>query len=195
MFGCISAVVLRGGVPTHSASPLVGEGLSFQAISWAIEHSRHNAGTLLVLLVVAHHINHGTDCAWPSIATIAKESRLSERQVQYSLKVLEESGELTVARGTGRKHTNLYSMPQIRVQSTSPFIGKGANGDTKGCRLEQERVKPTAPEQYLTGIKDNSTLRWEIINQAIQETEANHSRDKKSASELIAERFAQAGIQ
>lgn len=80
--------------------------------------SVHSGGPLLVLLAIADFAND-EGVAYPSIETLAKKSRLSERSVQYAITALRESGELDVKYGAGPHGSNVY---QVRVQ-----ILRGAN--------------------------------------------------------------------
>jgi hypothetical protein len=71
------------------------------------EYSKVGGTDLLVLLSIADFAND-TGAAWPSISTIARKSRISDRQTKRVIKQLEEAGELGVERGTGPKRTNTY---------------------------------------------------------------------------------------
>jgi hypothetical protein len=90
--------------------------MSFEAISWAIEHSRARGAAYTALLVVAHH--HNGKAAWPSVKTIAREARISLRQAQRALAKLERSGELSRRRGAGPQGSDLYTLPLVNGQRT-----------------------------------------------------------------------------
>lgn len=64
------------------------------------KHSQADHGALLVLLAIADFADANGE-AFPSIATLASKSRLSERKVQLALKELETLGELSIEQGTG----------------------------------------------------------------------------------------------
>lgn len=66
------------------------------------DRSTHSGGELLVLLALADYA--GEDgVAWPSVRTLARKSRLKERQVQYCLRSLAASGEIEIlSLGSGR---------------------------------------------------------------------------------------------
>jgi|SRR5208283_31130 len=88
--------------------------MSVQAMSWVIDNSEHKLGSLLVLLMIANHAkSDGTD-AWPSVRTIARESRLSETQTHRCIRKLQRSRELAVEVGGGPHGTNLYHLPKFR---------------------------------------------------------------------------------
>jgi hypothetical protein len=52
----------------------------------------------LVLLALADYAND-QGMAWPSIASLAQKCRLSERQTQRILRILEKDGEIIIRKG------------------------------------------------------------------------------------------------
>lgn len=100
--------------------------MSVQAISWVIDQSKHKGNTFVVLLMIANHARSDGSGAWPSIHTIAKESRLADRTVQRCIKRLTRawSGvkgwqgappELKVLVGKGPYGSNLYDIPGVKL--------------------------------------------------------------------------------
>jgi len=71
------------------------------------EDSVHNGSKLLLMLALADHASEDGVC-WPGIASLSRKVRLGERYVMKLLPLLEESGELYIARKMGRGNTNLY---------------------------------------------------------------------------------------
>jgi hypothetical protein len=72
--------------------------------------------------------------AYPSRAQIAEHTGIDQRHVVRAVKTLEESGWLSVIRGTGRGHSNEYRINLERVAYAPRF------GDRKGGKSEPERV-------------------------------------------------------
>lgn len=107
-----------------------------QAISWVIKNSKSIRGCRLVLLLIANYAKDNGTGAWPSLRTLAKQTRLSERQVRYCLRRLEKSGELHTQREKGPYGTNLYSFPKMggtRLPRGGQLeAGTGAICDTRG---------------------------------------------------------------
>ena len=98
--------------------------MSWDAVSYVVEHSRHKGGELLVLMLVANHAgSDGWEC-WPSVGLLAKESRLTERQVRRCLRSLEASGEVRSTMQGGPHGANLYQV-----------VGQPALEDRKSTRL------------------------------------------------------------
>lgn len=66
----------------------------------------------IVYIVIRKHLNQEKQTAFPGMATIARESRISKSQVLRAVKGLEEKGLLVVKRQTTKyneKKTNIYS--------------------------------------------------------------------------------------
>jgi hypothetical protein len=96
----------------------------------------------LVLISLAEHANKKSGgVAWPSVATIAEESDLSVRQVQYHLRELEAAGWLSPVGNTcgGRGRSTRYQLNIARMRAA-----RLAKGEAHCTVSETERVKPTA---------------------------------------------------
>lgn len=108
------------------------------------EKSQASGTELLLLLAIADFANQD-GLAYPSVPTLAKKIRMSERNTHYLLRKLEATRELKIERNAGPKGCNLFRVQSLQgailagVQSTSEG---GATGSAKG-------VQPTAPEPSL----------------------------------------------
>lgn len=91
--------------------------MSVQAQTWVFEFSQAKYGDRLVLLSIANHADARGDNAWPAIATIAREARLSTRQVRRALLHLVRLGELKLISGKESYKTNLYHLPKMAQSS------------------------------------------------------------------------------
>lgn len=107
--------------------------MSVQAMSYVWKNSQWGGSPLLVLLALADHMNAEGFGAWTSVASIGKQTRLSERNVHYILRKLQESGELAIDVGGGPKRCNAYSLPGM-VQSLHPRSGRGVQ--TSAVRVQ-----------------------------------------------------------
>ena len=85
--------------------------MSVQAISWVIEKSVHKASPFVLLLILANHAHSDGTGAYPSVETLAREARISERHVFRLVRKLCKSGELRVEKYGSPYGTNLYSLP------------------------------------------------------------------------------------
>jgi hypothetical protein len=80
--------------------------MSVQATSYVIEHSKQKGSALLLLIMIANHAHSDGSNAFPSVETLAKECRMSVRQIIRLVSELEASGELVVERSAGRNAHN-----------------------------------------------------------------------------------------
>ena len=83
-------------------------GMSIKVMDWVWEHSRHKGSDLLLLLAIADHAHDDGDGAYPSIETLARKIRMSERHTSRMIQELVQSGELAVKYKDGPKGANLY---------------------------------------------------------------------------------------
>lgn len=126
-------------------------------------------GEMLLALKLADNAHDDGTHIFPSVETMASKTRQSERAVQYQLKRMRESGWLILVRkARGGRGTAGYpaeyrinpewikgaDFASLKNLSTDPLVQlekgaeiapinseKGANGDKKGCKTEQERVQ------------------------------------------------------
>lgn len=87
--------------------------MSVQAIGWVLDHSKSRLAARHVLISIANHAKSDGTGAWPSVGTIARESRISKREVQRSIPQLVAMGELHVEPGAGPNGTHMYSLPKM----------------------------------------------------------------------------------
>jgi len=102
-------------------------------MSWAFHDApTTRKGDLLVLLVLADHAHDDGGSAYPSVATVARLARMSERGVQTALGHLRDAGIITVdgRTATGTRSTAFCRPPQWlhpRSRCTPAAIaGRGA---------------------------------------------------------------------
>lgn len=166
--------------------------LSVQAISWVIDESKHKLGNLVVLLMIANHAKSDGSGAWPSVPTLARESRMSERQVQRCIRLLEKSGELQVSNGTGPHGCNVYA---ISTGVTNCHQG-GRQIGHRGVTFTTERGDiAVSPEPSLTVLKGNrhkpraNTSRATDHRRNIEARDERRRREREVEIELNVGRF------
>jgi hypothetical protein len=128
--------------------------MSIEAMTLVLHHSQASGVSQMILMGIANH--EGDGGAWPSIATLAKYGKVSERRVQQVIRELEAAGELTVhtmAGGTTPNGaTNLYY-----VTLSCPAECDGTTNHRQGVKSGADRgethftpgVKPTSPKPSL----------------------------------------------
>jgi hypothetical protein len=88
--------------------------VSVQALSWVLNESRATLGSRLVLLSIANYADEKGMNSWPKVPVIAKQARISERQVQNCFKTLECLGELVIKRGEGYNGSHRFELPKMK---------------------------------------------------------------------------------
>lgn len=108
------------------------------------QHSKAGATELLALLAIADFADDN-GIAYPSIKTLSEKIRMSERNTQYLIGKLQESGELFVEKNAGPRGCNLFRVQSFQganIAPVQPVARGGATGSVKG-------VQPIAPEPSL----------------------------------------------
>src|SRR5690349_6494385 len=96
----------RGSVSMAIAT---GERMSFAALRHVWDSSRQTGAAFTVLLALADYADE-TGVAWPSVESLARKARLSERTTHYALAQLHRSGEIVIETGRGRNRPNQYRL-------------------------------------------------------------------------------------
>lgn len=105
--------------------------MSIYVLTRVWRESQHKGGTLLVLLAIADYADDD-GIAFPSVVTLAKKARMSQRNVQYALRVLTKSGELQVTAPENGRKSRTFRVQTLRaVQPRAPW---GATGGKRGVQ-------------------------------------------------------------
>lgn len=127
--------------------------VSTMAAAW--KGSIHGGTELLMLLAIADFADDEGN-AYPSIGTLAKKCRMKQRNVNYLIKTLQESGELEIRIGQGPKGTNRYriNVHRLAMQSLagvqqSARLQRSAHTPAKHCTppLQPIADKPSVNHQ------------------------------------------------
>jgi hypothetical protein len=144
--------------------------MSVEAITWAFATEQPTLGTRLVLLALADHAGRRGDdekmVAWPSVATLARKARLSERATQYALRRLEEYGLVGVA-GHSPKGTVIYEL-RVGVQNLHP-----AESAPPGVKLAapEPSVEPSIEEGSIE--PPSSAPLDDVVKESLRPTSSN----------------------
>lgn len=118
--------------------------MSLRALTSVWDASTQEGGPLLVMLALADNANDQM-VAYPSVPTIARKSRLSERQVRRILRDLEQAGEIKVI-GKGRNNVNKYLLtPSMATETVgAPAHEGGQNVRASSSSEPGQNVTPSA---------------------------------------------------
>ncbi len=100
--------------------------MSVHPLAWVLKNSEAKLGNRLVLIVLADHASDDGTGAYPSVATIAHECRMSPRNVQYALRDLAKEGSIIEA-GVSRYGTTVYTVRMGANTAPPSTLGGGAD--------------------------------------------------------------------
>jgi hypothetical protein len=121
--------------------------VSVKVMGWVLEHSPVSvSGQRLVLLALADAAREDGTGAWPSQESIARMSRLSERQVRNCLKALEEGGHI-VRQGVSQKGTVVW---KLIMEGGSPLPGEISSGAEISVARSGSPLPTNRPNPSLT---------------------------------------------
>lgn len=130
--------------------------MSVQALSYVLERSEARLGDRLVMIAIANHADDHGSRAYPSVSTIAREARMSERQVRRSLRRLERTGELGTQEQGGRHGTNSYRIAgfddaaekaEMSAGQIVPRANRAAAPDKSGRDAPEMSAEPSINRQ------------------------------------------------
>lgn len=125
--------------------------MSIEVMTQVWKHADASGGELLVLLALADYSNEDRGCAWPSVRTLAKKSRLGIRQTQYAIRNLEAKGLIRIEAGAGPRGVNLYTV----YPEGGALECRGA--ETAGCTQVQGRGAPHCIQTVIEPLVPTST--------------------------------------
>jgi hypothetical protein len=111
--------------------------MSVRVMSWVWDHATVGGSELLVLLAIADCANDDGTNAFPSIATLARKTRVNERTVQRITRRLQDGGHLHVEPTTGGRYSNRYAVlmtaPEVTPTSRNPVETEPAGEPPAEC--------------------------------------------------------------
>lgn len=114
--------------------------MSLTVLNEVLDSSRTKGSARLLLVVLAEQA-HEDGLTWPGIPRLARRVGTSERNVQYLLRDLEESGELIIERGAGRGNTNEY---RVLPPATAGRVIEELTAHLEKVKSSAEKVKTSA---------------------------------------------------
>jgi hypothetical protein len=122
--------------------------VSIKVSTYVWEYSEHKGTALLLMLAIADHAHDDGGGAYPSIATLARKARTSERNVKLLLPKLEGSGELEVRRSKGPRGTNLYRVKILHPITYSSNDGSNDGSGELGFTPNAQQISPPGTREF-----------------------------------------------
>jgi hypothetical protein len=104
--------------------------MAWQCMMWAHRLRLDSPIEYRVLMVLCDHAHKDGTGAWPAVATIAAEARMTERSVQRALKALRQRGLIEIDVPAARYTSAVYRMN----------MSKGDSQSSEGCQIVHSGV-------------------------------------------------------
>lgn len=119
--------------------------MSIAAINAVLAHSKAKGSDRLVLLILATHANDETFECYPGHVLLGQEAAMSERNLIYCLKRLEDLGEIGINRGLGRGNLTVYQIHLARVKTAEKLQATASFNALEKVQDSAIKVQVIAP--------------------------------------------------
>lgn len=151
--------------------------MSIKMMTAVFDRYPNGGGEMLLALSLADHAHDDGTHIFPSVQTLAKKTRQSERSVQYQLRNMEQSGWLVLVSfefgGRGKCREYRINPDWIKGAEIAPF--------PKGCNSEHERVQSDAGKGATGDIKGATAIAPEPSVTKVKPSVTKNTRSKSAA--------------
>lgn len=161
--------------------------VSIQTLAKVLESSQATLCDRLVLIAIANHTDAHDANAFPSVATIAREARVSTSKVHQSIRSLTALGEL---QWTGRLSAHGTRIYRVSVDNSDVSVNKSVDkggakfaGGCKNSPVGGAKFAPESSRSSLTVKKEIATSRGE------QKSNSRANAAARSAIQKLAEKL------
>jgi hypothetical protein len=164
----------RAGEKYHGAgsesNEVGGFAVSIEAMTWVLRHSEETLGRRLVLLALANYAHADGSNAFPSVGTLAEDTRMSERQVQRALRGMEADASI----GKAGKSVHGTTIWTIRMTGGDILSGVTNQAENRPEMSPNPSVDPSVEEEL------RSPSSFEIAREAFSTTSDQHANGHPS---------------
>jgi hypothetical protein len=144
--------------------------VSIEAMTWVLGYSEETLGRRLVLLALANYAHRDGTNAFPAVATLAQDARMSERQVQRALRGMESDGSIERAGKSASGATNWT------IRMTGGDILSGVtNRAGKVPEMSPEPSDPSVEEDSLRSSSSSGVASETLTTTSDQHANGNPS--------------------
>lgn len=131
--------------------------MSVEAISWVWKYSQSRLAARLLLLRIANNADENGCNSWHTVPSMARATKLSERQVTRAARQLEALGEITVKFNAGPNDSNVYTLVRMGDNLSPPLVTSCPQSGDKSGSANKERTsknvqKLTPPTPLERGV-------------------------------------------
>ena len=156
--------------------------MSIRVMSQVWDRSAHSGSALLLMLAIADFARDD-GIAWPSLGSLARKTRMSERQIRRLVSECESSGELDVDRSRGHR-THRY---RLRVDRLPGQLVRVGDPDTDVRVPEPEPGHPRTPTRTSEDAHPDTAMSAEPYEPSIEPSTPSGSPAAEATAILISE--------
>jgi hypothetical protein len=172
--------------------------MSVEAISWVWKFSRSRLAARLLMLRIANNADENGCNSWHTVPSMARATKLSERQVTRASRTLEALGEITVAFNAGPNGANVYTLVGMGDKlSPPPVTNRTQSGDKSGgviregtSRTSKTLTPPSPPLQGGNGSQSLTPNKHQRRNRAERRRDSNLEVNTRVKARLAANLIA-----
>lgn len=167
--------------------------MSVRVMAWVWDQSESEGNDRLVLLAIADCASDDGGNAYPSVATLVRKTKTSERTVQRAIKSVVQLGELTVFPQSGPKGCNRYRVNMTPRQIDTPVKLTPPQSDTPVNLASDPRQSDTPAPVKLTPEPSVEPSTETSVGQEHSSSDAPHRPDVEKVCEHLVDRIVDNG--
>lgn len=134
--------------------------MSVQAMSYVIEKSKEKGGALLCLIMIANYADRAGRNSYASFGRLAKDCRMSVRQIVNIVAQLETNGSVEIKRSPGGRLSNVFrvvmDLPDEKISPPGETVDKPVDrekGVVKLLHSSSEILPPSDDANCIAAVK------------------------------------------
>lgn len=156
---------------------------------WDILSKLDNPYELSVYVYLRKHADHTTGTCFPSIATLEKETKISEKKIRLILKDLKEKKLITIQNrtlGNGGKTSNIYRLLEFENEEVQASLQESQDEEApKQLSVGRKRVSGMDQADQ-SESKQDTQLKSNITNLRLHDNTKNEASQAENRREKVA---------
>lgn len=156
---------------------------------WDILSKLDNPYELSVYVYLKKHADHTTGTCFPSIATLEKETKISEKKIRLILKDLKEKKLITIQNrtlGNGGKTSNIYRLLEFENEEVQASLQESQDEEApKQLSVGRKRVSGMDQADQ-SESKQDTQLKSNITNLRLHDNTKNEASQAENRREKVA---------
>ena len=161
----------------------------YVVLYWDILSKLDNPYELSVYVYLRKHADHTTGTCFPSIATLEKETKISEKKIRLILKDLKEKKLITIQNrtlGNGGKTSNIYRLLEFENEEVQASLQESQDEEApKQLSVGRKRVSGMDQADQ-SESKQDTQLKSNITNLRLHDNTKNEASQAENRREKVA---------